>query len=197
MFDVGFSELVLLAIVALVVLGPEKLPHAARVAGAWVGRIRRTISTVQAEIEREVSAQELKTRMEKEFGASSAVNFVQELSADLKAETSAISGEMQQTENSIAGAISERASEPVATPAIAPIAIAGLEPISVNALHANALHANAVDAPPAPLLAEIATPLHEVNMDGEAAYRQWLESQKRNKAESTSTDTPSGDSAAS
>ena len=51
MFDVGFSELVLMAIVALVVLGPEKLPHAARVAGAWVGRIRRTVSNMQAEIE--------------------------------------------------------------------------------------------------------------------------------------------------
>lgn len=190
MFDVGFSELVLLAIVALVVLGPEKLPHAARVAGAWVGRIRRTISTVQAEIEREVSAQELKTRMEKEFGASSATNFVQQLGADLKAEASAITGEMQETENSIAGAIRDEASTVAVTPVIAPLVIDGLAPITINDINANA-----VDAPPAPLLAEVATPLHEVNMDGEAAYRQWLESQKRSKAEST--DTSSGDSAAS
>nr|MBP7178159.1 twin-arginine translocase subunit TatB [Moraxellaceae bacterium] len=67
MFDVGFSELVLMAIVALVVLGPEKLPHAARVAGAWVGRIRRTVSNMQAEIEREVSAQEMRDRLQKEI----------------------------------------------------------------------------------------------------------------------------------
>jgi len=46
MFDVGFSELLLLAVIALVVLGPEKLPHAARMTGAWVGRIRRMIVSV-------------------------------------------------------------------------------------------------------------------------------------------------------
>ncbi len=59
MFDVGFSELLLLAVIALVVLGPEKLPHAARMAGAWVGRIRRMIVSVQADIENEVAAAKL------------------------------------------------------------------------------------------------------------------------------------------
>ena len=67
MFDVGFSELILLAIVALVVLGPEKLPHAARMTGAWLGRIRRTMTNIQLEIEKEVSASELKERMNKEI----------------------------------------------------------------------------------------------------------------------------------
>lgn len=67
MFDVGFSELILLAIVALVVLGPEKLPHAARMAGAWMGRIRRSIISVQAEIENEVAAAEMRERIRKEM----------------------------------------------------------------------------------------------------------------------------------
>lgn len=67
MFDVGFSELLLLAIVALVVLGPEKLPHAARMTGAWVGRIRRTILSVQAEIENEVAASEMRARIQAEL----------------------------------------------------------------------------------------------------------------------------------
>jgi sec-independent protein translocase protein TatB len=67
MFDVGFSELVLLAIVALVVLGPEKLPHAARMAGAWLGRIRRTMTNIQMEIEKEVSAQEMRDRINQEI----------------------------------------------------------------------------------------------------------------------------------
>lgn len=66
MFDVGFSELVLLAVVALVVLGPEKLPHAARMAGAWLGRLRRTMISIQAEIEKEVADQELRQRIEQE-----------------------------------------------------------------------------------------------------------------------------------
>lgn len=67
MFDIGFSELLLLAAIALIVLGPEKLPHAARMAGAWYGRIRRTISSIQHEIEQEVSALEIKQRMESEL----------------------------------------------------------------------------------------------------------------------------------
>lgn len=67
MFDVGFSELLLLAIIALVVLGPEKLPHAARMAGAWVGRIRRLIISVQADIENEVAAAEMRERIRKEM----------------------------------------------------------------------------------------------------------------------------------
>lgn len=67
MFDVGFSELVLLAVIALVVLGPERLPYAARIAGAWFGRIRRTVINVQAEIEREVAESELRERIHKEM----------------------------------------------------------------------------------------------------------------------------------
>lgn len=67
MFDVGFSELLLLAVVALVVLGPEKLPHAARMTGAWIGRIRRMVLGIQAEIEKEVAAQEMRDRIQKEI----------------------------------------------------------------------------------------------------------------------------------
>ena len=67
MFDVGFSELLLLAVIALVVLGPEKLPHAARMAGAWIGRIRRMIISVQADIENEVAAAEMRERIKKEL----------------------------------------------------------------------------------------------------------------------------------
>jgi sec-independent protein translocase protein TatB len=60
MFDVGFWELVLIAVVALVVIGPERLPKAARIAGLWVGRARRTLASVKDEIDRELKAQELK-----------------------------------------------------------------------------------------------------------------------------------------
>ena len=88
MFDVGFSELILLGIVALVVLGPEKLPHAARMAGAWLGRIRRTVIDIQAEIEKEVSAAELKQRMNDEI-------------ARLKAATEPVEQEIKAVENTI------------------------------------------------------------------------------------------------
>ena len=59
MFDIGFSELVMVAIVALLVVGPERLPKLARVAGMWLGRARRTLATVKQEIDRELKAGEL------------------------------------------------------------------------------------------------------------------------------------------
>lgn len=60
MFDVGFFELVLIAVVALVVVGPEKLPKLARTAGLWIGRGRRVLADVKADIEKEIKAEELK-----------------------------------------------------------------------------------------------------------------------------------------
>lgn len=66
MFDVGFSELILVAVVALVVLGPERLPKAARVAGMWLGRARRTLASVKEEIDRELHAQELAEILKKQ-----------------------------------------------------------------------------------------------------------------------------------
>jgi sec-independent protein translocase protein TatB len=59
-FDIGFSELLLIAIVALVVLGPERLPKAARFAGLWVRRARAQWDSVKQELERELEAEELK-----------------------------------------------------------------------------------------------------------------------------------------
>lgn len=60
MFDVGFSELIIIAVVALLVLGPERLPKAARFAGLWVRRARAQWYSVRAELERELVAEELK-----------------------------------------------------------------------------------------------------------------------------------------
>jgi sec-independent protein translocase protein TatB len=60
MFDVGFSELVLIAVVALIVIGPERLPKVARTAGTLVGRMRNYVSTVKLEVEREMQLEDLK-----------------------------------------------------------------------------------------------------------------------------------------
>ena len=56
MFDIGFTELLLVGIVALVVLGPDRLPGAVRTAGLWIGRIKRSFSAIKAEVEREIGA---------------------------------------------------------------------------------------------------------------------------------------------
>ncbi|MCC5086960.1 Sec-independent protein translocase protein TatB [Xanthomonas campestris] len=64
MFDIGFSELALIAVVALVVLGPERLPKAARFAGLWVRRARMQWDSVKQELERELEAEELKRSLQ-------------------------------------------------------------------------------------------------------------------------------------
>ena len=59
MFDVGFSELMVIAIVALIVIGPERLPKVARTAGHLLGRLQRYVSDVKADINREMQLDEL------------------------------------------------------------------------------------------------------------------------------------------
>ncbi len=71
MFDVGFSEMLVIAVVALIVLGPERLPKAARLAGLWVRRARAQWYSVKAELENELDAEELKRQLREpaeEFG---------------------------------------------------------------------------------------------------------------------------------
>ena len=63
MFDIGFWELCLVALVALIVFGPEKLPEVARTAGLWIGRARRLVAGVQQEIERDLRLQEMREAM--------------------------------------------------------------------------------------------------------------------------------------
>lgn len=60
MFDVGFWEIAIIAVIALIVLGPERLPRAARTVGLWVGKARRTLAEVKRDIDRELDATELK-----------------------------------------------------------------------------------------------------------------------------------------
>ena len=60
MFDVGFSELVVIGIVALVVIGPERLPKVARMAGHLLGRMQRYVNDVKADINREIQLDELR-----------------------------------------------------------------------------------------------------------------------------------------
>jgi sec-independent protein translocase protein TatB len=63
MIEISFGKLLLLAIIALIVLGPEKLPHAARTAGALLRRVRTGWDSVRAEVEREVQAEEIKRNL--------------------------------------------------------------------------------------------------------------------------------------
>ncbi len=66
MFDIGFWELMLMGVVALLVVGPERLPRLAYTAGKWLGKGRSMLSAVKSEIDKEVKAEELKEILEKQ-----------------------------------------------------------------------------------------------------------------------------------
>ncbi|WP_136247353.1 Sec-independent protein translocase protein TatB [Halomonas borealis] len=63
MFDIGFLEILFIGVVGLLVLGPERLPKAARTAGLWLGRIKRSISGMQREINAQLEAEELRQKL--------------------------------------------------------------------------------------------------------------------------------------
>ena len=65
MFDVGFQELTLISVIALIVVGPERLPKMARTIGLWMGKIRYYVGQIKSDIDREVRAQELKEMLNK------------------------------------------------------------------------------------------------------------------------------------
>ena len=64
--EVGFPELILIAIVGLLVIGPERLPETLRTLGLWFGRMRRSFNTVKAEIEKEIGMDEVKRQLHNE-----------------------------------------------------------------------------------------------------------------------------------
>ena len=67
MLNLGMTEIFLFAIIAVIVLGPEKLPEAVRFAGRWYGKIKRMISNVQQDIDRELRLGELREQMQQEL----------------------------------------------------------------------------------------------------------------------------------
>ncbi len=84
MFDVGFWELAIIAVVALLVIGPERLPGVARTAGKWFGKISRFVTSVKADIDRELKADEMKRVMEKHASTAGMHEIIEETQADLK-----------------------------------------------------------------------------------------------------------------
>ncbi len=90
MFDVAFSELVVIAIVALLVIGPEKLPKVARTLGALVGRLQRYVANVKSDIEREMQFEDL-----------------QKLQQEIKQGVEEVQTSAREVENSIGGALTQ------------------------------------------------------------------------------------------
>ncbi|MFT3961426.1 Sec-independent protein translocase protein TatB [Propionivibrio sp.] len=111
MFDIGFSELIVIGIVALVVIGPERLPKVARTAGLLLGRLQRYVGDVKADISREMQLDELK-KLQSEV-QESARNFERSISSEVQA----IEQGVGQTVDSIKADIKDAVPSPDAAPA--------------------------------------------------------------------------------
>lgn len=111
MFDLGFSELLVIAVVALVVLGPERLPRAARFTGLWVRKARAQWYSVKSEFERDMAAEDLKRS-------------IGDPARDLRGDVEDIRRELDQTSAQAGSALREAEAttrdEPASAPAIEP-----------------------------------------------------------------------------
>jgi sec-independent protein translocase protein TatB len=88
MFDIAFSELIVIAVIALIVIGPERLPKVARTAGHLFGRLQRYVNDVKSDIQREIELDELKKlRSQFEEAARSVEQSVNEVGRELNAAT--------------------------------------------------------------------------------------------------------------
>lgn len=104
MFDVSFSELVLILIVGLIVFGPEKLPEVVRTAGLWIGKLRRSFNNIRAEIEREVGVDELR----RDLHNQAIMDSLKGVQDDLRGAQQEIQKLPHEFQNTIAGSV-ERA----------------------------------------------------------------------------------------
>ena len=87
MFEVGFAELFLLGVIALLVVGPDRLPGLARTVGVWVGKAQRLVGQVRADIEREVRADELR-KAAKEYSPTAVLSDMRKEVEDFASEVS-------------------------------------------------------------------------------------------------------------
>lgn len=108
MFDIGFSEMIVIAVIALIVLGPEKLPRVARTAGHLLGRMQRYVNDVKADINREIELDELR-KLQKEMQDTA-----QSVEQTVKGEINAVESEFKQIGDTAQQALSPPAGDPIA-----------------------------------------------------------------------------------
>ena len=111
MFDIGFAELVLIAIVALLVIGPERLPRVAKSAGLWVGKMRGFVSSVQSDINQELKADELKKIMAEQAessGVHEIIEDVKQASEKLTDDLNEVGDEVQKQDYALRAIVDEK-----------------------------------------------------------------------------------------
>jgi sec-independent protein translocase protein TatB len=83
MFDIGFWEVIFIAVITLLVVGPERLPRVARTAGLWAGKIRGFVVSVKADIDKELAADELKRTLQNQAAVPEIEELIDEATGDL------------------------------------------------------------------------------------------------------------------
>lgn len=103
MFDMGFLELLVIGIIALIVLGPERLPKAARTVGLWVGKAKQGFDSIKTEIDRELKVKELqqqieeqKTALQKESGLESLQQQLNQTANTIHSETNSLKEQLNE-----------------------------------------------------------------------------------------------------
>jgi sec-independent protein translocase protein TatB len=109
-FDIGFSEMVLIGLIALIVLGPKRLPEVARSAGQWAGKLRRFVENVKRDIDAEIKDEDLAAFKQMHAELNETRNMLQRSAADT---FSNLSSPLKEASSSINETVS--AAEPAAT----------------------------------------------------------------------------------
>lgn len=99
MFDIGFWELCLVGLISLLVIGPERLPKAARIAGFWVGKTRNMVASVKAEIQEELRAEEMRQIMREQTALDEVHKALEDGEEALKDVNASINSIAQQQQN--------------------------------------------------------------------------------------------------
>jgi sec-independent protein translocase protein TatB len=101
MFDIGFSELVMIGLVSLIVIGPERLPKVARLAGFWIGKSRTMMANVKAEIKQELHQEELRQILKDQADLEDFHLRLQEASLEAEAINSSVQESLTTSETDI------------------------------------------------------------------------------------------------
>ena len=149
MFDVSFTELIVIGVVALIVLGPERLPKVARTVGHLLGRAQRYVNDVKSDIQREIELDELrKFKQQMDSTAQDVNQSLQQATESLRSTGDTLRAELDDTARAVneAAADIERSIAPPATPALA---TEDRPPAGAPAVHIESVPAGAPETPPA------------------------------------------------
>lgn len=162
MFDIAFTELLVIGIIALIVIGPERLPKVARTAGQWLGRLNRYVSQVKQDIDRDIKLEELR-KMQQEMRETAqkyellAGQTAREVEETVQQETGQISRVMQAM-SATDGGLAKREYEKMQAEQATAVGETRLVEASPAGEQATPAAANAVTAQPAPAPDEGAAP---------------------------------------